>query len=105
MCANCGFPLVPGHWTEAGVDTPHDKLRGRFRRARLLNAILGEYGLTAYDDGVTPGITIATKTGNQVIADDLAQVWEAAERLSGHRIDPLSDRFLRPDEEERSAAG
>ena len=73
MCANCGFPAAPGHWTEAGAATAPERLRARFRRAQVLQTVLSGYGLTAHDDGVIPGITVATKTGNHVMAADLAE--------------------------------
>ena len=78
MCANCGFPAAPGHWTEAGAATAPDRLRARFRPAQVLQTILSGYGLTAHDDGVIPGITVATKTGNHVMTADLAEFWAAA---------------------------
>jgi len=93
MCANCGFPAAPGHWTEAGAAGASDRLRARFRRAQVLQTILSSYGLTAHDDGAIPGITVATKTGNHVIAADLTEFWAAAERIGGKVIDPLDPRF------------
>ena len=33
MCSACGYPAAPGHWTEAGAPTAHDRLRAKFRRA------------------------------------------------------------------------
>jgi hypothetical protein len=93
MCANCGFPAAPGHWTEAGAATATDRLRERFRRAQVLQAILPSYGLTAYDDGIISGITVATRTGNHVMVADLTEFWAAAERIGGKVIDPLDSRF------------
>jgi hypothetical protein len=93
MCANCGFPAAPGHWTEAGAASASDRLRARFRRAQVLQTILSGYGLTAHDDGAIPGITVATKTGNQVMVADLTEFWAAAERIGGKVIDPLDPRF------------
>jgi hypothetical protein len=69
-------------------------MRARFRRARVLNAVLRPYGLTAHEGGLIPGIQIATLSGSQAIVDDLAGVWVAAERLAGVRVDPLDARFL-----------
>ena len=97
MCANCGLPLAPGHWTEAGSASPPERVRARFRRAQILKSILAAYGLTAYDDGVTPGLTVATRTGHNELVADLAELWSAAERMSGHVIDPLDPRFIRED--------
>jgi CheY-like chemotaxis protein len=56
--------------------------------------------ITAYgDDGVIPGIRVATKTGNHVMAADLAELWAAAERIGGKAIDPLDPRFTCADAE------
>jgi hypothetical protein len=94
MCASCGFPAAPGHWTDAGAATAQDRMRVRLRRARLLQAVLSGYGLTAWDDGVIPGITVATRTGNHVMTADLAEFWAAAERIGGKAVDPLDPHFI-----------
>ena len=94
MCASCGYPAAPRHWTDAGATDPGERMRARFRRARVLNAVLRAYGLTAHDGGLIPGIQIATLSGAQAIVDDLAGVWVAAERLAGVPVDPLDTRFL-----------
>jgi hypothetical protein len=94
MCSACGFPAAPGHWTEAGLANASDRLRARFRRAQVLQAILPAYGLTAHDGGQGTGIQLSTLSGNHVIVRDLAEVWTAAERLAGRKIDPLDPRFL-----------
>ena len=93
MCSICGFPQTAGHWSEAGSLSLHDRVRARFIAARKLGAILRNYGLTAHDDGVTPGVQIADRTGNIIVAGDLREVWIAAEKLSGKRIDPLDPAF------------
>lgn len=97
MCNACGFPSAPGHWTEAGAATPHDRMRARFRRAQILQELLPAYGLTARDDGQIPGIQLATLSGNQSIVPDLEAVWTEAERLTGKSIDPLDPQFLTDD--------
>lgn len=94
MCASCGFPAAPGHWTEAGAATLPDRLRSRFRRAQVLQSILPAYGLTAHDGGQVPGIQLSTLSGNQTIVRDLEQVWATAERLAGGPVDPLDPRFI-----------
>jgi len=94
MCANCGYPAAPGHWTDAGASDPGERMRARFRRARLLNTILRPYGLTAHDGGLIPGVQIATLSGRHEIARDLAEVWVAAERFAGAPVDPLDPRFV-----------
>ena len=97
MCANCGFPSAPGHWTEAGNASASDRIRARFRRAQVLQSVLPAYGLTAHDDGSIPGLMLATRTGHQELVADLTEVWTAAERMSGLKIDPLDTRFTRGD--------
>lgn len=94
MCNACGNPATPGHWTDAGADTPSDRLRARFHRAGLLNAVLRPYGLTAHDGGVVPGIQVGTLSGSSTIVPDLEAVWAEAARLIGQPIDPLDPRFL-----------
>lgn len=94
MCGACGFPAVPGHWTEAGTaGSVHERVRARYRRAQVLQSILPAYGLSAHDTVQTPGIQLSTLTGSQVIVANLAEVWPAAELLSRQRIDPLDARF------------
>jgi hypothetical protein len=98
MCANCGFPSAPGHWTEAGSASASDRIRARFRRAQVLQAVLPAYGLTAHDDGAIPGVMLANKTGNNELVADLAEVWTVAQRMSGRVIDPLDPRFIGADD-------
>lgn len=90
MCNACGFPARAGHWTDAGLDTPHDRLRARLRRAQVLVRILRPYGLTAHDDGVTDGLVLSTLAGASIIVTDPAQLWASVERLAGRAYDPLA---------------
>ena len=98
MCASCGFPAAPGHWTEAGAANAPDRLRARFRRAQVLQSVLATYGLTAHDGALVPGIQISTLSGDHTIVRDLAEVWRLAEKLSGGPVDPLDPRFIGGDE-------
>ncbi|MBS0122698.1 hypothetical protein [Thetidibacter halocola] len=97
MCSACGYPAAPGHWTDAGAASPGDRLRVRFQRVKALNTLLGPYGLAAHDDGVIPGVQLASRTGAREIVPDLAALWSAAERMTGTPVDPLGDRFLADD--------
>ena len=94
MCSACGYPAAPGHWTEAGAANMGDRLRARFRRAQILQRVLSAYGLQAHDGGLVPGIQLSTRTGEQAIVRDLAEVWIAAERMSGRTVDPLDPCFV-----------
>lgn len=97
MCANCGFPAAPGHWSEAGASTPHDRLRARFKRVRILRTLLAPYGLTAHDDGVVIGLTLSDRTGRHEFVTELAEIWARAEAMTGRRIDPLDPANLGED--------
>lgn len=94
MCSACGFPAVPGHWTDAGAVTPADRIRLRFLRLATVNRLLAPYGLKAHDDGVTPGLQLFSPTGAWEIVPDLEALWNAAGRMAGAPIDPLSHRAL-----------
>ena len=94
MCSACGFPVAPGHWTEAGAATAPDRLRARFRRAPVLQSGLPAYGLTAHDGMQVPGIQVSTQCGSHALVRDLDEVWATAERLTGNLIDPLDPRFI-----------
>ena len=93
MCSACGYPAAPGHWTEAGAASAHDRLRAKFRRGQVLQKVLPAYGLKAFDGGEIPGIQISTLSGNHSIVRDLDEVWALAEKLSGGPVDPLDPRF------------
>lgn len=90
MCNACGYPARPGHWTDAGLLTPHDRLRARFRRAQVLARLLRPIGLTAHDDGVTDGLVLSTLSGASVIVSDPEQLWPEVERMAGRAFDPLA---------------
>ena len=94
MCVNCGFPVAQGHWTDAGAGSAFDRIRGRLQRGRVLAPVLASYGLTVYDDGSGAGFTLASRTGHQVIVNNLSELWEAAERMIGRPVDPLDSRFV-----------
>ena len=94
MCSVCGFPAAAGHWTETGGASPTDRLRSRYRRAQVLNSVLRDFGLTAHDDGLVPGVQIGTMSGSVSIARDLDEVWCTVERMLGQPIDPLDARFI-----------
>lgn len=89
MCASCGFPAAPGHWTEAGAATPHDRLRERFRRAQVVQKVLHGSGLTAHDGGLVPGIQVISLSGAQTIVPDLEALWVEVAKLRGGALDPL----------------
>ena len=89
MCNACGYPARPGHWTDAGLDTPHDRLRARFRRAQVLARVLRPYGVTSHDDAMTDGVILSSLSGASIIVTDPAKLWQTVEQLAGRAFDPL----------------
>ena len=71
MCNACGFPAAPGHWTDAGAISAGDRLRLRFARLAVVNRLLAPYGLSARDDGATPGLQLFAPGGEWVLVPDL----------------------------------
>jgi hypothetical protein len=93
MCSNCGFPVVQGHWTDAGGADAGDRLRARFKRARILNAVLRPFGMAAHDSIAISGMQISTLTGAHVLVGDFSEVWNAVETMRGVPFDPLDPKF------------
>ena len=97
MCSACGFSAAPGHWTDAGATRPGDRMRVRFIRLAVVNRLLAPYGLSAHDDGATPGLQLFARDGARALVPDLDALWREAARMAGTPIDPLSDRSLARD--------
>lgn len=97
MCALCGVLGGEGHWADAsGVAVPAACLtRGaqRQERVRLANAVLRQFGLVLADwQGAK--YQLANRTGRTELVDNLAQVWQAAERILGRACDPLDPALI-----------
>ncbi len=90
MCSLCGFPAAPGHWTEAGAATPHDRLRERFRRAAMLSHLLRPVGIRVHDGGLVPGIQVTGPDGASSIVPDLEALWIEVNHILGRAFDPLA---------------
>ena len=90
MCSACGFPPAVGHWTDAGGETPHERLRIRSARAALLNNLLKPLGLTARDLGSHPGIQVSNRMGKTKLCQTVEEVWEQVELFTGKPFDPLT---------------
>jgi hypothetical protein len=89
------------HWTDGA---PSVRARGsaamqtrraeRLHRVALVNAVLGYYGL-ALADWQGSSYLLSNQTGRTEIVGDLAQLWQAAERMLGQRCDPLDPVLVR----------
>lgn len=97
MCALCGVLGSEDHWT----DSPVPSLRGEptTRRARRLarvaaaNLVMTQFGLTLTDwEGAK--YQLRSGKGQIEIVDNLAQIWQAAERILGKACDPLDPSLI-----------
>jgi hypothetical protein len=87
MCSLCGV-LGSEHWAEEG----HGR-RTRVFRVRLLNEVLGHFGLELGDWGGRLYV-VRDRKGGQAVVTDLGSLWREAERLAGRPLDPLDDRLV-----------
>jgi hypothetical protein len=91
MCMLCGALGVGRHWAEKDRDAPALR-RERRVRIRLLNRVLGHYGMAAKLWG--SGYMLGRSGGASQRADNLGGVWLEAERASGRRCDPLDPALV-----------
>jgi hypothetical protein len=107
MCGLCGVLGNEADWTHApgaaffGVAATWRAQR--LERVRVANLILTQFGLSLTDWEGTK-YQLSNRTGRTEIVDNLAQVWQAAERILGRACDPLDpllvarlERFERRD--------
>lgn len=101
MCSLCGVLGGKAHWTEearpagdtAGAARPM-RLRERQERVRLLNLVLGAYGLTV-DDWAGTSYVLRTRTGRIALVNHLTELWIQAEKMQRRPCDPLDPELLR----------
>ncbi len=82
MCVLCGV-LMSDHWAES-----EGGRRERAARVRLLNRVLGYWGLSLAD-WAGAVYTIRDGKGRSVVIQDVGALWTAAEELVGRPLDPL----------------
>lgn len=87
MCVLCYEFADEADWTEVVSGARH-------RRRRILAAVLAPYGLTVSDPGAGRHVVVSDRKGASEVASGLPEVWRAAERLSGRRIDALDPALL-----------
>lgn len=96
MCEVCAVFGVSEHWADSALvkdlsfparDIQQARVARR-EQLELLDGILARYQLTCNDwDG--QGYLVEAASGKREIVTNLQDLWGAAERLSGHRFDPL----------------
>ncbi len=102
MCVLCGQLVSDLHWTErrfepgglGGLGGERERRRQRFQRTRLVNRVVGHFGLQFHDDWSATTYVVANRKGASELVQNLGQLWPAAERLTGLRLDPLDPQLL-----------
>jgi hypothetical protein len=87
MCVLCNV-LVNEHWAEQ-----EGGRRARVMRVRLLNRVLGFYGLRL-DDWSGRVWVLRDRKGRSAVVTDLGSLWVEAERLAGRPLDPLDEELV-----------
>ena len=105
MCVLCGELVMKVHWTDQEMpnkesslmlrvgETQRTRMRERLRRVEFTNQILEYYGLKLRDWNGTKYV-LNDKKGSSVIVQDLGDMWHAAEKLTGRKLDPLDPVLL-----------
>ena len=104
MCLVCWQLPTIQHWTEnrdvdasgtglAGSPDARNRQRERLARAQVLNRVLRYYGLRV-EDWVGALYKLVDSKGSTVLIQNLGELWPAAEKLAGRRIDPLDPNLV-----------
>ena len=95
MCALCGAFGGEEHWSTGGEPSASGQTRRAKRLARLraANQVLGVFAMRL-DDWQGSALVLSGATGRREIVDTLPQVWDAAGRMVGRKIDPLDPALL-----------
>jgi hypothetical protein len=99
MCGACAVLYNAPDWVDRvgnpeGIGHGENLTRGaeRQRRVELVNLLLRPTRMKLFDIGNS--LSIQGPTGRVEIAEGLAHVWAAADRLSTHLVDPLDTEQL-----------
>lgn len=102
MCILCGEFVEQIHWTdmerkqlETVVVGEHQRARKRSRdlRTKICNDLLKFYGITLREWNNSRFIMTNGK-GKMAVLNDLGQIWQQAEEMIGHPVDPLNPKLL-----------
>jgi hypothetical protein len=97
MCALCGVLSGDDHWSDRPVPLfsgePPTRRARRLARVSAANLVLAQLGLKLADwEGAK--YQLSSSTGRTEIVDNLAQLWQAAERILGRACDPLDPSLI-----------
>jgi hypothetical protein len=109
MCSLCGVLGGQSHWVDPASNpsafgnrgATHTWHRERQEQSRLVNRILAHYRLSA-NSWTGNSFMVKAMTGQTELADNLSQVWSAAEKIRGAPCDPLDADLIAFLETERS---
>jgi hypothetical protein len=93
VCVLCYGLAGEEHWTDAPVG-PEPAAALKARRRSILTRVLGAAGLDYSDDPTGLTSLVSDRKGNVAVARSLGEVWAAAERVGGRRLDPLDPALL-----------
>lgn len=103
MCILCGELVSSFHWSDMNFaeqkatisvgENAFARKRARLKRVKLLNEILGFYGLKIADWQGSKFV-LSDKKGQSVIVNDLGDLWDKARDLAKREIDALDDALL-----------
>ena len=100
MCSLCGILGGGAHWTDStghpeAFQGRSETRRGeRQMRTRLVNHILGHYGLSL-SDWAGASYVLKSNTGRTALVENLSEIWTAADALGQRTCDPLDEALLR----------
>jgi hypothetical protein len=96
MCGLCGVLGGEGDWTDRGAapfSAARTRRAERLERVRIANLVLAQFGLEL-SDWQGAKYQLASRTGRTEIVDNLAQLWQSAERILGRTCDPLDPALI-----------
>jgi hypothetical protein len=97
MCGVCGILGDDGHWTDAAPSAAPGagatRRARRLNRVRLANAVLAPVAL-GLADWQGAKFLLSSRTGRTELVDNLAEIWQAAERILGRPLDPLDPGLI-----------
>lgn len=102
MCVLCGELIEQVHWTDMErrqLDTvvsgqfQRERKRSRLLRTKICNELLNAYGITLKEWNNSKFIMTNGK-GKFAVLHDLGQIWNKADEMIGHPIDPLDETVL-----------
>lgn len=103
MCILCGELISSFHWSDVSFkesqsiitagENAKERQRARLKRVNLLNHILEFYALKIADWQGSKFL-LSDKKGQQVIVNDLGDLWQKASMLIKKDLDALDERLL-----------